>query len=179
MDKDPFLKEGYTVWIDEPYNGYYRIVRREPFQFVTGEESPALFSTVASGGESGFTNISTIEPDNDPLHLYQVLWGVEHSDRVKYYLKIPAGQNRYGVDKAKEIGFVSAEESPWYDPNPLFEFWLIHDWIPAVNCVNGSPVTQTPKIWFVGMKYDIEKISQAQAGTIVKKIVFGGIKNTP
>ena len=179
MDEDTFLKEGYTVYIDEPYNGLYRIVRREPFQFITGEESPAIFSTVAPGAESGFKNISTIEPDNDPLHLYQVLWDVKHTERIKYYIKIPTGQNRYGVDKDKEIGFVTAEESPYYDPNELYGFWLVHDWIPSVNMVNGSPVTQTPKIWFKGMKYDIEKIDKQSAGAIVKKVVFGGIKNTP
>lgn len=179
MNEDDFLKEGYVIWIDEPYNGFYKIVRREPFQYITGEESPTIFSTVASGSESGFLNIDTLEPDNDPLHLYQVFWGVEHTDRVRYYLKIPTGQNRFGVDEDKEIGFLNAEESPYYNPNSLFQFWLIHDWIPSINCVNNSPMTITPKIWFKGMKYDIEKISQAQAGTVVKKVVFGGIKNTP
>lgn len=179
MADDPFLKEGYAVWIDDPYNGFYKIVRKEPFDFMTGEESPAIFSTVASGTESGFRNIDQLEPDNDPLHLYQVLWGVADFGDIKYYLKVPAGQNRLGVDKDKEIGFINADKSPFYDPSPLFQFWLIHDWIPAINCVNGSPVIVRPKVWFRGMKYDIEKIPEARAGAVHSKVVLGGIKNTP
>jgi hypothetical protein len=179
LSEDIWLKEGYTIFIDEPYNGYYRIVRREPFDYVTGEETPLIFSSVASGAESGYKNIDTLEPDNDPLHLYQVTWGVEDYAPVKYYMKIPTGQNRFGVDEDKEIGYIDAEKSPYYAPNELFGFWLIHDWYPSVNMVNGSAVTRTPKIWFKGMKYDIQKIADNAAGPIVKKVVFGGIKNTP
>jgi hypothetical protein len=181
-EEDNYLKEGWNVYIDEPYNGYYRILRREPFDFVTGEESPAIFSTVASGNQSGFKNIDTLEPDNDPLHLFQVFWGVADVGDIKYYLKIPTGQNRFGVDKNKEIGFLNADKSPFYEPNPTFQFFLVHDHVPSVNCVNGSPAVITPKIWFRGMKYDIQKLGEANMQNppgIVKKIVFGGIKNTP
>jgi hypothetical protein len=178
MDDNIYLKEGYFVWIDEPYNGYYEIVRREPFDFQTGEESPVILSAVAPGSETGFKTIDTLEPDNDPLHLYQVIWGVQETSPVKYYVKIPAGQNRYGVDEDKEIGFVDAYNSPFYEPNSLFQFWLVHDWMPAFNCKNGSAVTITPKIFFRGMKYDIKKVA-APAGGIHKKVIFGGIKNTP
>ena len=178
-EEEIYLKEGYTVFIDEPYNGYYRVIRREPFDFVTGEETPLIFSAVASGAESGFKNIDTIEPDNDPLHLYQVIWGVADTGDIKYYYKLPTGQNRAGVDEDKEIGFINADKSPFYDPNPLFQFWLIHDWYPAINCVNGSPCTITPKVWFRGMKYDIQRLQDSEKPQIVKKVVFGGIKNTP
>lgn len=178
MDESTFLKEGYSVYIDDPYEDYYRIVRREPFQYVTGAESPVIFTSVLPGAQSGDITIPALEPDNDPLHLFQILWGVDStSERVKYYVKIPTGQNRFGIDQNKSIGYVTAIESPYFDPNPLFQFWLVHDWIPSINCVNNSPVAVTPKIYFRGMKYDIEKI--ANPGTIVKKIVFGGIKNTP
>lgn len=181
-EEEIYLKEGWDIYIDDPYNAFYRIIRREPFDFVTGEESPAIFSTVASGSESGFKNIEKLEPDNDPLHLFQVLWGVADASDIKYYLKIPSGQNRLGVDDDKEIGFVNADKSPFYEPNSLFMFWLVHDHTPAVNCKNGSPVTITPKIWFRGMKYDILWLGDADMKNppkIVKKIVFGGVKNTP
>lgn len=179
MSEEIYLKEGYSIYIDEPLNNYYKIVRREPFQFVTGEESPAIFSTVASGSQSDFKNIAVLEPDNEPLHLLQVLWGVKDVDPVKYYVKIPTGQNRFGIDLSKEIGFIDATESPWYKPNPLYQFWLKNDWIPSINCKNGSPVVITPQVWFKGMKYDILLITQQAAGAIVKKVVFGGVKNTP
>jgi len=186
MDRNIFLKEGHIVWIDEPLKKFYRIVRCEPFDYVTGEEDTAVFTTVASGSESGFKNISALEPDDKPLHLFQVLFGVQHTGDIKYFVKLPAGQNRFGIDTDKEIGFVNAEKSPYYDPNAQFQFYLISEWYPSVNCVNGSPVTITPKIWFTGMKYDIEPITDAatiaaiNAGKIPhRQIFFGGIKLTP
>lgn len=180
-----FLKEGHYVWIDEPYNAFYAIIRREPFDYETGEESTAVFSTVSSGNESGFKNVSDLEPDNKPLHLYQVLWGVKDTEDIKYYMKIPTGQNRFGIDTDKEIGFLNADKSPFYDPNPLYQFYLIDEWYPSINCKNNSPVTITPKVWFKGMKYDIEKVTDTatlnalKSGAPHRKIIFGGIKNTP
>ena len=186
MDPNIFLKEGHIVWIDDPLQKFYRIVRREPFDYVTGEEDTAVFTTVAPGAESKFKSIEALEPDDKPLHLFQVLWGVQHTGDIKYYIKIPSGQNRFGVDTDKEIGFVNAEKSPYYDPNAQFQFYLISEWKPTVNCVNNSPVTITPKIWFTGMKYDIEPITDAATLAAIKagrqphrQIFFGGIKLTP
>lgn len=108
--------------------------------------------------------------------------GFIHSGDIKYYIKIPSGQNRFGVDDDKEIGFLNADKSPYYDPNPDYETYLIADWYPAINCVNNSPVTITPKVYFKGMKYDIAELDPAtmeavKAGKIpYRKIVFGGLK---
>ena len=181
---DDFLKEGHIVYIEAEGYGFCRILRREPFDYVTGEENTPVFSTVASGAETGFKNIDQLEPDNKPLHLFQVEWGVLDTGDIKYYIKIPVGQNRMGVDPDKEIGFINADKSPAYDPNPLFQFFLINEWYPSINCVNNSPVTITPKIWFRGMKYDIELVTdertraQLNAGAPYKKVVLGGIKTT-
>ena len=182
---DEYLKEGHLVWIDDPLNKFYTIVRREPFDYVTGEEDTAIFATVAPGAESGFKNIETLDPDKTPLHLFQVRMGFRDTGDIKYYIKIPSGQNRFGVDEDKEIGFLNAEKSPYYDPNPDFQFYLIDGWYPTINCVNGSPCTIMPKVWFRGMKYDIELADEAtiaaiKAGKIPhRKIFFGGVKNTP
>jgi hypothetical protein len=183
---DLYMKQGHIAWIDEPLKGFYDIVRREPFDFTTGEESTAIFTTVASGSSSGFQPIDELEPDNKPLHLYQVLWGVADCGEIKYYIKIPTGQNRFGIDEDKEIGFINAEKSPYFAPNPLYQFYLINEWYPSVNCVNNSPVTITPKVWFRGMKYDISPVVNAtirsalEAGKHAhRRIYFGGVKNTP
>lgn len=180
-----YLKEGHIVWIDAPLKRWFRIVRREPFDFVTGEEDTAIFTTVASGADSGYKNIEQLEPDNDPQHLYQVRWGVRDTGDIKYYMKIPTGVNRFGIDDDKEIGFINADKSPFYDPNPDFEFYLIYQWYPSINCSNDSPVTITPKVWFRGMKYDIEEITDSNLTAALnadkiphRRIHFGGVKPT-
>lgn len=190
MEEDIFLKENYIVYIDDPMNGYYRIIRREPFRYVTGTElntTNLTFSAVAPGANSGFITIADLEPDNRPEHLFQVLWGVEETGPdIKYYIKIPAGQNRWGVDQDKEVGYITAVESPYFDPNPLYQFWLIHDYMPSIQCNNQSAVTIIPKVYFRGMKYDIDQVTdtnilaQLNSGQrTYRKIVFGGVGNTP
>lgn len=183
MDESIYLKENFFVYI-EPWNAFYKIVRREPLEFETGREDTAIFSAVASGDESDFKNIEELEPDKTPPHLFQVLWGVKDT-LVRYYLKIPTGINRLGTDEDKDIGFINAERSPYYDPNPDYQFWLVNDWYPSVNAVNESPVTITPKIWFKGMKYDLEKVTEAKVLDLLKtgqiphaRPTFGGVRTS-
>lgn len=182
---DLYLKEGHIVWVDKPLAKFYQIQRKEPFDFVTGEEDTAIFSTVAPGAESGFKNISLLEPDDKPLHMLQALWGVEHLYPIKYYAKIPAGTNVFGIDDDKEIGFIDASKSPYYNPNPLFMFYLVTKWFPSFNCVNNGAVTIRPKIWFRGMKYDIadapaDLVALVRAGKLPhRRIYFGGVARTP
>lgn len=186
MNDEPFLKVGHIVHLI--INGkeqFHRIMRREPFDFETGEEDSAIFSTVASGSTSGFKNIEQIEPDTDPFHLFQVVMGFRDAGDVKYYVKMPAGQNRFGTDDDKEIGFLNADKSPSYDPNPDFTVYLINGWYPAIDCRNNSPVTITPKVYFKGMKYntavitDPTTIKNLQNGAVpYREIIFGGVDNT-
>lgn len=182
---EDFLKVGHFIWAERPLNGFFQVVRAEGFDYETGEEDTAVFSTVSSGNESGFKNITLLEPDNEPLHLYEVLWGVKDVEDIKYYIKIPTGINRLGVDEDKEVGFINATKSPHYAPNPIYKFYLVDEWYPSVNCKNNSPVTITPKVWFRGMKYDLEKVEDTQTlnalrtGKIpYRRIIFGGIKPT-
>lgn len=186
MEDEIFLKEGHVVFLSE-LNGWYRIVRREALDYETGSENAnaATFSTVASGSESGFKNMELLEPDKNPQHLFQVLWGVLDDEDIKYYIKIPVGQNRMGTDEDKEIGFINATKSPAYDPNPAYQFYLLNGWYPSVNCVNNSPVTITPKVYFKGMKYDIEPVTDEatvaalDAGRLPRRLImFGGLKTT-
>lgn len=184
MANPEWLKPGYYIQVGEPLNGYYKVTRREPFDYETGEEDTAVFSAVAGGGESGYKNITLLEPDSKPLHLFQVLMGVKDT-LFKYYVKLPTGTNIFGTDEDKDIGFIDGNKSPAYDPNPDFMFWLINDFYPAVNAKNGTPFSITPKVFFTGMKYDIQQITDStlirmiQQGKIpCRKIGLGGIKTT-
>jgi hypothetical protein len=186
MDDDIWLKKGYFVELTfpgAPDDNYYEITAAEPFEYETGTEDTAIFSAVSSGSDSGYKNIELLEPDDVPPHLFQVLWGVKDT-QVKYYLKLPTGTNRMGVDEDKDIGFITAEKSPYYAPNPLYQFWLLHAWYPSIKAVNESPVTITPKIWFKGMKYDIKKVGGEtlellKAGKLpCRRIEIGGVRTS-
>jgi len=183
MDEEIWLKKGFYVYV-EPPGKYYKITGREPFYYETGTEETAIFSAVSPGSESGYKNIDILEPDDVPPHLYQVLWGVKDV-RVKYYMKLPTGTNRLGLDEDKDIGFITAEISPYWDPNPDYQFWLLHTWYPSINAVNESRVSIVPKIWFRGMKYDIEEVTDPEileklkTGKIpCRQIKLGGVRTT-
>lgn len=185
MDEEQFLKIGHVVHIDEPVSKYFKVASREPFDFETGEEDTLLFSTVASGAESGFKEIENLEPDENPLHLFEVLWGVADVGDIKYRIKYPSGVSRIGTDDDKDIGFINFDKSPHIDPDPCYKFYTYPDHFPAINCENGSAVTITPKIYFRGMKYQIDEIKDTEtlnrikAGAIpFRRIVLGGLKTT-
>lgn len=177
-----FLKTGFFVKLNTPEtkNKFYEIAAREPFEFQTGDEQTAIFSSVASGAESGYKNIDELEPDDNPPHLFQVLWGVK--DGCTYYLKLASGTDRLGIDKDLDVGYITNEKSPYCDPDPLYQFWLIDNWYPAINAKNGTTNSLTPKIYFKGMKYDIDevkdvsKLQKLRANiTPYKPITIGGV----
>ena len=154
------LKEGYFVKIN--YRGYegrfFRVVDCEPFTYETGTGDEAEFTPVPPGSESGFKNIVALEPDNRPMRLFYVLWGVKSGGRYK--IKIPTGTDRLGTDVDKDVGFIDNVKSPYYAPNPKYAFWLIHDVYPSINFINTTPETVTPKVWFTGFKYTLVEVSE-------------------
>ena len=177
------LKRGFFVTIDVAgfAGSYYEITAVEGFTYVTGEETTAYFSTVASGSESGFKNIEVLEPSDSPPRLFYLVFGVK--DLAKYYVKIPSGSDRFGTDEDKDIGYIDAQISPYFEPNEDFAFWLVQDYYPSINCKNVTPVTITPKIWFYGYKYDIQKVTSAETIAKLKsgiiphtEVTLGGVK---
>lgn len=179
MESVEFLKEGYYVTLSNRPEKIYKVTAVEPFEFETGDQTDTIFSSVASGAESGFQPIDELEPDDKPAHLFQVLWGVKSSGR--YYIKIPTGTNRFGIDTDYDIGYITNEKSPYHSPNPLYLFWTVHDFYPAINFSNTTLRAITPKVWFKGMKYSIEEVKGAElslAKERAKPITMGGITST-
>ena len=177
------IKVGYYIKIigisSEIEAKNYKITREEALRYITGDEDTAVFSAVTSGNESGFKNIELLEPDKTPKHIANVDWGVKSGG--KYYLKLPTGTNRFGVDRDKDVGYLTNEISPWLDPDPQWGFWLINDYYPAINLVNNTLFSVTPQIFFYGKKYDITEVTGPEKVEAEKRftpIVIGGVKGS-
>ncbi|MDP2672034.1 MAG: hypothetical protein Q8O68_00805 [Candidatus Daviesbacteria bacterium] len=162
------------------YNQFFKIGEVEPFQFDTGQESTAIFSSVAVGGSSGFKSISEMEPDQTPVrHLFQALIGVKYD--FKYYVKLPSGTNRFGSDVTKSIGFIDSELSPLHHPNKNFQMWFVNNFFPAVEAQNQSAEPLTPLLRFVGFKYELKPVDEntlqrLQSGSLpFKHVTVGGL----
>ena len=142
------------------FNRFYKIGEIEPLEYDTGSESTAFFSSVAINGESGFKNITELNPDDSPnRHLFQLMFGVKYG--MKHYLKIPTGTNRFGTDVTKGIGFVDSALSPYDNPNKDFQFWAVRDYYPSIDVVNNQLEPLTPKIRFTGFKYELKELDLA------------------
>lgn len=185
------MKEGHYVHllVEAEDKGYWQVKERESFTYETGTSDTAEFASVAAGSESGFKNIKVLEPEDLPPHLLQIRWGIQ--DGFNYYLKIPTGTNRLGLDQDKDVGFINNWKSPYYAPNEEFEFWLVWGYYPSINAKSErehNQVAGTPKIWFEGMKYAIKEVKEnaiiqaiqnfeagRPGGIPVRKVVIGGL----
>lgn len=138
-------------------NRYYQVKAKEPFQYETGREDETIFSSVASGGNSGFKNVAIMEPDDSPLHLLAADWGLE--DGCRYYMRIPTGTSRLGLDMDQDIGYVTADMSHRQRLNPTYGFYLVEEMYPAFDVYNETPHAVTPKIWFFGFLFEIKEVT--------------------
>ena len=179
MARPEDVKEGFYVRVLTPAleGTFFRVGKSEPFTYETGTSDTAEFASVASGSESGFKNIVVLEPDDAPKHLFWVLWGVK--DGCKYYIKIPTGTDRLGTDEDKDVGFVTNEKSPHYAPDPVYGFWLVSDYYPAVNANNVTPFSLTPKVWFSGVKWDLDEVKDADILTKLRNLQKGAAPSIP
>jgi len=161
MARPEDIREGFYVRVLTPAleNTFFRVGKTEPFAYETGTSDTAEFAAVTSGSESGFKNIAVLEPDESPMHLFWVLWGVKSGGY--YQVKIPTGTDRLGTDEDKDVARITNEKAPYFGPDPMFGFWLVSDYYPAINMVNTTAVSLTPKVWFYGTKWDLEKVKDA------------------
>lgn len=179
MARPEDIREGFYVRVLTPAleDKFFRVGKTEPFAYETGTSDTAEFASVVSGSESGFKNIDVLEPDGSPIHLFWVMLGVK--DGGKYSLKIPTGTDRLGTDEDKDVGFITNEKSPYYAPDPMYGFWLVSDYYPAVNMDNITPFSVTPKVWFSGTKWDLEEVKDAETLNKLKSFQKGAMPGIP
>ncbi len=183
---DELPKVGFIVQFtgDSVYEGkFFRIMQREPFEYVTGATTgTAEFSTVASGGNSGFKDITVLQSDKS--HLRAVFVEMGFRDGMSYQVKLKSGTIRYGPDGDKNSARLNAIKTPFFDPDGTFAFWIFgQDWFPSIQANNITPWATTPIIYFKGYKYemiqvtDTNVIAQLQASGKFSVLTLGGVPN--
>jgi hypothetical protein len=175
------LKEGYLVtfvgsWAESKdlVDKFYRILRKEPLVYITGEGDETEFSAVATGGESGWVDIEALEPDTNELYILRP--GVR--DGCKYHVKL-TGKERYGPAKDVDMAYFCNYDSFWTDPSDKFEFVLVHDMYPSIKAENATGYTVTPRIYFKGWKADIKEAKEfnmQKKPETYTQITLGGLK---
>ncbi len=168
------LRPGDNVRVTgDSIDEFYTVTRVEPFNYRTGDASVAEFSSVSTGNTSGFKQVTILEPADPPRRLYQVFPGVR--DGCSYYPQLPVGTNRWGVDLAKNLGFMDNLKTPHYAKNEDYEFWLVKSFWPAFNASNATGTSVTPQVFFEGFKYDIKKYTGASTPDRYRWVNLGGV----
>ena len=174
---DELPKLGFTIgFVGDPQwkDKFFKIENIEGFEYQTGNTSgTAEFSTVASGGLSGFKQIEVLDPDKNKA----VYTSMGFKDGCLYEFKVKAGTIRFGPDGDKNAARLSAQKSPWWDPDPTFGFWMVENYFPAVQARNVTPFTITPSVYFKGFKYDLKPVPRPGDGKL-SLYQLGGVGDT-
>lgn len=153
MEKIPI---GTYVEID---GQFWEIVGREPFWYETTAIT-AEFAALVTGTNSGFVQIANLQPRQQIQMLIYVLWAV--SDGCTYFLQRPSGTSVMGVDRDQDAGYLDATRSHPAAFNEDYAFFIVTKDAIAIRANNDTGYTVTPKVFFTGMKYDIDPIVDAK-----------------
>ena len=136
---------------------FWEIDDREYFKYETKSTgSGAEFSSLAAGASTDYIQIVNLEPRENIKLLQYLEWATRTG--AKYFLRRPAGTDRFGTDKQPGSGFLTAEDSHPTAYNPDYGFWMMARESLAIKCENNTKFTMTPKVEFQGIKYKIATV---------------------
>lgn len=177
-----WLKIGWFIFIPdyERGSGYAIVTHKEPLIYETTSDEFA--AAVAAAANSGFVDIENLEPRQNPPELYDLLLGFD--DGLDYFLKYPAGVDRFNPYKRSEAAYLNAAMTHRYAMNERFRIWMVYGDTISIRANNNTNYSRTPKVFFEGMKYNIEpltkddpRVSELNAGRLpFKPIPRGGLK---
>jgi len=158
---DGWLKIGWFIFIPdyERGSGYAIVTHKEPLVYETTAFEFA--AAVAAGANSGFIDIERLEPRGSPPELYDLLLGFD--DGLNYFLKYPAGVDRYNPNKRSEVASLNAAMTHRYAMNDQYRLWLLNSDTISIRANNNTAYARTPRVYFEGMKYNIEPLEKADA----------------
>jgi hypothetical protein len=161
-----WLEEGFFVRLTTPER------YTKEFFFVEQTEHARYkytwAATIAKDTEDGPRNIEDLKPLATD-RLYQCIFGIKTACYI--YLNLPLNTRMWGTDKRpiassslREVGYRTADESPYEQPSFVTEFFLQKDGsfdYPGLYAYNPTERTLKPKINFLVNKTVIEKVTDA------------------
>lgn len=105
--------------------------------------------------------------------LYQIFYGINPSN-IQLYLQFVSRQDRWNLVRQRnagdDFGFITGEESPYFDPSVKTELFTINEVYPAFKAENISADTQTIYLNFQIMKYTYDPVKSAD---LIKDFLLG------
>ena len=142
---------------------YYTITNRDTLFY------PDAHSAIASGATETYAEISELDPPS--LQIYQ-LYSVMIDGNVKLYLKQPASTNRWGTNRSPAGGYITDTLSAMGNKQ-IINVWVMEDYPPNVQLVNGTNISITPNLMWFGWRYQLTELPAKPA--IYTIVNIGGI----
>ena len=119
---------------------------------------------LTAGSTESYAEISNLDPPTGQLYFF---YKIETECNVKIYLKQPAATNRLGTNKSPEGGLLIDATGTILDGREV-DIWVGEDYPPNVQLINGTNVSITPILWWIGKRFAVQKIAQPAVYTTVK-----------
>lgn len=126
-------------------------------------------SALAADGTESHAEVSEMDPPDG-----QIYWvkHIEVDGNVKVSLKQPAATNRWGTNQSPEGGMITQTSSPVTGARDL-DMWILKNYPPNVQLVNGTNVSITAILWWIGRTFSIMPLAAKPAE--YTKIKIGGL----
>lgn len=139
---------------------YYQILLRDRIFYKDAH------SALAAAGTESYTEVSNLDPPSGQLYQF---YRIKVDGNVRVYLKQPASTNRFGTNKSPEQYLVD----DFLINGQVVNIWVLEDYPPNVQLVNGTGVSITATLWWIGWRYAIKDLSARPA--VFSWINIGGI----
>ena len=126
---------------------YYTITHKDSIFYVQ------THSAIAAGATQSYAEITNLDPPK--YQLYQLTNLKLVRGNVSVYVKQPASTNRFGTNRSPDGGYLTDE----YD-NMNINLFVMEDYPPNVQIVNNSLVSTTPRLRWLGHRYQIVELPQ-------------------
>jgi len=139
---------------------YYQILLRDRIFYRD------THAALAAGATESYSEISNLDP---PVGQIYQFYRLKVDGNVRVYVKQPAATNRFGTNKSPEQYLTDDLLSD----GQIVNLWCIQDYPPNVQLVNGTNVSITATIEWIGWRYATKKLERAPA--VYSWINVGGI----
>jgi len=188
MDYTGPIKEGYYLRVEDPATpgkrDFAMVIKREPAYYLY-----KWGTDVAVGGEDGPVTVENIRPL--ALNTIEQCWfGIRGGCYI--YLSIPTNARLMGTGPSpqatsalREVGWWTEDSSPFWDPNPATEFFLMKGGnfeFPAFTAFNNTFRARRVQLRIVINKLSVVPVTDQAIRTALgqgripsRPVNFGGL----
>ena len=145
---------------------FYKITGRDNLRLPITPSS----SAIASGVTSSDISLDDLNPKYEQ-EIYQIVQIVPKHN-VQIFMKQPASTLRWGTNKKPSVAYLF-DRMATFDGGETNNIFITNYQQPVIQIKNGTNLSMIPVVYFLGWKYRVIKVPQAQVSTFTEEQVGG------